>query len=363
MKLFSILFFHFVVTFFRLLTPGGVKSVMAENILIKHQLILINRTRKKSPQLKPIDRFILGLTAFFITPKRLIQNSAILKVSTILNFHQALINRKYRLLFSSNKTAKRPGPKGPSKDLINAVIEMKKNNPRMGCPKIAQTISVMFGVTIDKDIVRRILAQYYRPENGGNGPSWLSFIGNTKDSLWSLDFFRVESINLQTHWVMVVMDQFSRRIIGFAVECCDGVDGPMACRMLSRAVGNLKTPKYISSDNDPLFQYFVWHANLRIMEIEEIKSVPYVPLSHPFIERLIGTLRREYLDHIFFWGKTDLERKLEDFKKYYNTSRIHASLKTSPGVVASESTLTVVDIKNFRWKKHCRGLFQTPIAA
>ena len=310
-----------------------------------------------------MDRFILGITALVIDPKRLIKNSVVVKVSTILKFHQALVNSKYHILFSSNHVKKTPGPKGPVKEIIDAVTEMKRRNPRIGCPRIAQTISVVFGIEIDKDLLRRILAQHYRPEGGGTGPSWLSLIGHMKDSLWSLDFFRVESINLQTHWVMVVMDQYTRRIIGFAVECSTGLDGRMVCRMFNRSIGCLGTPKYLSSDNDPLFKYFQWQANLRIMEIEEIKSVPYVPLSHPFIERLIGTLRREYLDHVFFWGKNDLEIKLESFKQYYNCYRVHSSLEGTPGDIACESLLSVADLNDYHWKKHCRGLFQTPIAA
>ena len=61
----------------------------------------------------------------------------------------------------------------------------------------------------------------------------------------------------------------------------------------------------------------------------ELKSVPYAPVSHPFIERLIGTVRREYLDHVFFWNAIDLGRKLEEFKDYYNTQRVHRALAGS----------------------------------
>ena len=66
-------------------------------------------------------------------------------------------------------------------------------------------------------------------------------------------------------------------------------------------------PRYLSSDNDPLFQYHQWQANLRILEIEPIKSIPPVPVSHPFVERLIGSIRRELLDHTFFWTATNLK--------------------------------------------------------
>src|SRR5262247_1704011 len=82
-------------------------------------------------------------------------------------------------------------------------------------------------------------------------------------------------------------------------------------------------PKYLSSDHDPLYRFHQWQANLRVLGITEIKTVPYVPLSHPFVERLIGTIRRECLDHLLFWTAADLEMKLADFQNYYNKFRVH----------------------------------------
>jgi hypothetical protein len=95
---------------------------------------------------------------------------------------------------------------------------MKRRNLHFGCVRIAQQISHAFGIEIDKDVVRRVLAKHFRPEQGANGPSWLTFIGHLKDSLWSADLFRVESILLRSHWVLLVMDVFTRRIIGFGVH-------------------------------------------------------------------------------------------------------------------------------------------------
>src|SRR6516162_6351758 len=95
----------------------------------------------------------------------------------------------------------RPGPKGPNPELIGAVVAMKRRNPSRGCPHIAQQIALAFGVEIDKDVVRRILSCHYRPESDSAGPSWLTFLGHRKDSLWSCDLFRCESATLRTHWV------------------------------------------------------------------------------------------------------------------------------------------------------------------
>ena len=96
---------------------------------------------------------------------------------------------------------------------------------------------------------------------------------------------------------MVVMDQFTRRIIGFGVHS-GSLDGVALCRMFPRAVGTRCLPKYLSSDHDPPYRFHQWQANLRVLGVTEVKTVPYVPLSHPFVERLIGTVRREYLDRI-----------------------------------------------------------------
>ncbi|MEA3275712.1 MAG: integrase core domain-containing protein, partial [Pseudomonadota bacterium] len=121
---------------------------------------------------------------------------------------------------------------------------------------------------------------------------------------------------------------------------------------------------HLSSDNDPLFRYHRWQANLRILDIQEIKSVPYEPLSHPFIERLIGTIRREYLDHALFWNTCDLERKLEAFRQYYNVHRVHTALDgDTPSELSGETLSRRADLCQFRWKSHCRGLYQLPVAA
>jgi len=121
------------------------------------------------------------------------------------------------LLYSSHKGG-RPGPKGPSKELVDIVVEMKRRNPRLGCR--------------------------FHP----------------------------------------------RRIIGFGVAPAE-LDGPSVCQMFNCAIANQRPPKYISSDNDPLFRFHRCLANLRVLEVEEIKAVPCAARSQAFVERLIGTLQ------------------------------------------------------------------------
>jgi len=93
---------------------------------------------------------------------------------------------KHRWLYASG-TRGHPGPKGPTTEVIAAVVEMKRRNPRLGCRKIAEQISHVFGIALGKDVVRRILAKHYPPDSDGEGVSWLTAIGHAKDSLWSID--------------------------------------------------------------------------------------------------------------------------------------------------------------------------------
>ena len=358
-----ILFIDLIVTTARLFEPGGRRAIVAESLLVKHQLLILNRSRERAPNLHPMDRVIEGLCAGCMRPTRLTRSAIVLKASTIMSFHRALVKRKYRLLFTPIRRGK-PGPKGPSPELIAAIVEMKRRNPRFGYRRIAQQIAVTFDVDIDKDVVRRVLAKHYRPEPGSGGPSWLTFLGHTKDSLWSVDLFRCESLILRTHWVMVVMDQFTRRIIGFSVHA--GVlDGPAVCRLFNAVIaGTGSLPRHLSSDHDPLFEFRRWKANLRILEVTEVKTVPYVPLSHPFVERLIGTIRREYLDHIPFWNVRDLENKLLHFKDYYNRDRVHRGLGgTIPDTRVPKSDRKIAHLDDYRWRPCCRGLYELPIAA
>jgi transposase InsO family protein len=131
--------------------------------------------------------------------------------------------------------------------------------------------------------------------------------------------------------------------------------------MFSEATSGQGWPKYLSSDNDPLFQYHRWKANLRVLEIEEVNSLPHVPMSHPFVERLIGSVRRELLDQTSFWTASDLEKKLRDYQAYYNEHRCHSGRDGATPDKSADNN--VVDISNYRSKKHCRRLFQLPEAA
>ncbi len=107
----AVLLLHLVATVARLAGPGGARSVVAESLLLKQQLLILNRSRKRSPRLRLSDRMLAGVCALLMRPRRLVRSAIVLRPSTLFGLHRALTKRKYRRLFSSHVHAK-SGPKG-----------------------------------------------------------------------------------------------------------------------------------------------------------------------------------------------------------------------------------------------------------
>jgi hypothetical protein len=111
MRHLATLLVHLVCTALRLLSPGGTRSVVAESVLLKHQLLILNRSRDRAPNLRPADRLIAGLCALMIRPTRLPRTAIVRKPSTLMGFHRTLVKRKYRRLFTPRRRGSL-GPKG-----------------------------------------------------------------------------------------------------------------------------------------------------------------------------------------------------------------------------------------------------------
>ncbi|MDZ7784621.1 MAG: integrase core domain-containing protein [Halioglobus sp.] len=149
------LLFHLLIAITKLVRPGGSRAVIAENLLLKRQLIIHSRSRKRAPNLATRDRTVLGFLSMFLNPRRLVRSEIIIKPSTLLALHKALKKQKYRLLYSP-RGGRKPGPKGPSSEVIRAIVEMKQRNPRHGCPRIAQQISLALCANVHRFVERLI---------------------------------------------------------------------------------------------------------------------------------------------------------------------------------------------------------------
>jgi len=139
------LFIHLVVTIARLLGRRGTRSVVAESLLPKHQLLILNRSQTRAPDLRPSDRVIAGVCTIFMRPTRLLRSTIVLTPSTLLSFHRALVNRTYRLLLTPKSRGK-PGAKGPSPELISAILETKRKN-RISATRVLPSVSPWYSMS------------------------------------------------------------------------------------------------------------------------------------------------------------------------------------------------------------------------
>jgi hypothetical protein len=137
-----VLFVHLIAVVFRVARPGGVRSVIGEFVLIKHQLLILSRSRRRAPNLQVWDRVVAGFCSLLVKPSRLVRMAIALKPSTFLNFHRALVQRKYQLLFSPKRKVK-PGPRGPAADVIRVVVEMN-GAIRRGAVRVSPSNSIWY---------------------------------------------------------------------------------------------------------------------------------------------------------------------------------------------------------------------------
>lgn len=130
---------HALLTLLKLSKPGGAKALLAENMAMRQQLVIVGRQRQRVAKLTASDRFIFGVLAGLIAPPRLRKIAVVIKPATLLKFHKALVQRKYRRLYS-NKSNRRAGRKGPTQEMIDLVVSIKQKNTRYGYRRIATQI-------------------------------------------------------------------------------------------------------------------------------------------------------------------------------------------------------------------------------
>ena len=351
-----------LVLLFKRKKPSTIKMLLSEIMILRQQLLVLERLNKKRIVFSAKERLSMGFWATVGDDKRIFERASIIfSPVTLLKLHRNLVNNKYGRLYGSKN--KKRGAKGKSPDLVNLFLSIKRNNPDYGIEKIEGLLRERGQVISDTTILRILRKHGLVGDLNKLGPSWLSFIGNSFNGIWSVDMFKVESAFLSSYVVMVAIDIYSRKIINFSVRRYP-VDGGVVCQMFQEICKKKVLPKKISTDNDPLFLYKQWSANLRIDEIEEIKSVPYAPVSHPFIERVIGTTRREFIDKTLFFTRRDLDVKLNNFKRYYNEGRVHSGVDfLTPSEKSGEKRKRKIDLNKIHWDSYCNGMFKVPISA
>ena len=173
MKDIVLIVIHLAVTSVKLLGRGGARAIVAENLLLKQQLIVLCRPRRRAPNLTVMDRFLFGFGTLFLSPGRICKVAIGLQPSTLLKFHEALVRRKYRWLFSVEPSGpEKPGPKGPSDTLIRCHrrAQITQSSFRMPSYRLDHQWRLSAS-TLTENVVRRVLLdKHYRAPPHGTEP-------------------------------------------------------------------------------------------------------------------------------------------------------------------------------------------------
>ena len=360
MKPLALLVIHLLTTLAKRLGPGGAKAIIAESVLIKHQQLIARRSTGKTPRLTTSDRFLCGFLALFMRPGRIRKVAVVIKPATLTKFRSALLTRNYYRLFSSRKSAK-PGPKGPSDDLVRVIVELKQRNTGFGCPRIAQQINKTFGMNIDKDVVRRVLAKHYRPASHDGGPSWLTFFRHTRDSLSSIALPRRESILTKFHSTLLTINQFIRPMIGFGLSGCNCYQAEVYS-LVDDPIPVVDSSKPFDPVHNPPFLHH--RCRMKFWAVGRMQTVVLFPRPPPFTERRIRTRRRNQTDYRSDCGVIECELELKAFNDYCDLGFMPARLDEHRSIKPKrETALRHTEGQNLVRQMCCREKHENLIAA
>ena len=299
------------------------RELAIENLALRQQLAIVQRKTKR-PKLTKADR------AFWVALSRLWpdwQSALILvKPQTVIGWH-----RKGFKLYWTWKSRHRGGRPPIDAEIRTLIRRMARENPTWGAPRIHGEL-LMLGFEVGEATVSRCMPRRRKTPS----QTWRSFLRNHTQDIVSIDFFVVPTATFRVLYVFLVLEHERRRIVHFNVT--DAPSAQWTGQQLVNAFPDDSAPKYVIRDRDKIYGVdFV--ARVRAMGIEQVLTAPRSPWQNPYCERVIGTIRRDCLDHIIVVGEQHLRRILRKYLEYYHGSRTHLALgKDAPEPRKREST-------------------------
>ena len=291
-------------------------ALQLEILALRHQIGVLQRSVKR-PKLTPADRF---LWAWLSTAWRDWKSGAfIMKASTVVGWHQ----KGFHLFWTGKIRRGKLGRPSVPKDVRELIRTLSRENVLWGAPKIHGEL-LKLGIEIGETSVSKYMVRRRRPPS----QTWKTFLGNHVRSMVSVDFFVVPTIRFQILYVFLVLAHERRRIVHFAVTAHPTAE--WTAQQIREAFPWESAPRYLLRDRDRIFgKDFV--DQVKAMGIKQVLSAPRSPWQRAYIERVIGTIRRECLDHMIVFNERCLYRHLKSFVDYYHRSRTHLALeKDSP---------------------------------
>jgi transposase InsO family protein len=289
---------------------GGHRAIVLEHLALRQQLAVLTRPAKR-PQLRSMDRLFWILLAKGWQDWR----SALIVVrpDTVIRWHRQWLRRHW-----TRRSQRRPGRPTTNSTIRALVSTMTAANPLWGAPRIHGEL-VKLGVTVSERTVSRLLRRPRHPPS----QTWRTFLTNHVATLVSMDFFTVPTLTGRVLFVLVLLSHERRRIIH--VNITEHPTAVWTAQQMIEAFPEDTAPRWLLRDRDAIYGD-VFRRRVASMGIGEVVSSPSSPWQNPYAERLIGSLRRECLDHVIVLGERHLRRILTSYSVYYHGARTHLSL-------------------------------------
>src|SRR5712672_4235538 len=295
----------FVIDFFK--SP---RRLEAENLFLRHQLSIALRRAPSRLRLRGSDRALLvWMTRLWPS---LLGAAQVVQPETILRWHRAGFTAFWR--WKSRKRAGRPKIDRELRDLIR---RMSKENPKWGASRIHGEL-LMLGFEVAQSTVSKYMVQGGSPSQG-----WKIFFRNHAHAIAAIDLFVVPTLTFERLFAFLVLGHGRRQLLWFEVTRHPTAE--WLARQITEAFPWASAPAYLVRDNDHAYGQ-VFRSRVRAMGIRDRPISPRSPWQNPYVERLIGTLRRECLDHVLIYGERHLRRILTLYSLYYNETRTHLGL-------------------------------------
>ena len=299
-------------------------AVAAENLALRQQINVLRRTAPKRPFFSGIDRLIfVGLYRGLPGVRNAL---AIIKPETFVRWHRSGFRSYWR--WKSRSRGGRPKVALETRQLIR---DMSLANPLWGAPRIHGEL-LKLGIDIGQTSVAKYMARRRGPPSQG----WRTFLRNHADGIAAMDLFVVPTVSFRLLYGLLILRHDRRRIL--SVGATAHPTSEWIARQLTEACGWEQAPQYLVRDRDRAYSAVVTQR-LRTLGIRDRPISPRSPWQNAYVERLIGSVRRECVDHVIVFGERHLRHLLLSYKTYYNETRTHLSLdKDTPSRRAVQAT-------------------------
>jgi len=282
-----------------------------ENLALRHQIQVLQRSGKR-PRLTSVDR---GLWVFLSRIWHDWRDGLfVVKPDTVVQWHRM----GFKLYWRWKSRKRKRGRPHVSRQLVALIRKMSLSNPLWGAPRIHGEL-LKLGI----DLAQSTISKYMRRPRRAPSQTWKTFLRNHLEETASIDFFTVPTATFRVLYVFLVLSHNRRRVIHFNVT--EFPSAEWTARQLIEAFPWATAPKFLLRDRDSIYGHEVTRT-IHNLCAEQVLAAARSPWQNPYVERAIGSIRRECLDHVIVLNEQHLRKVLKEYFRYYAESRTHLAL-------------------------------------